>query len=130
MNGCIPLVPHYPSNDEAWPVAFHYKKCSTRITYPFSKGTFHLEPKAGFTITDLVATYNGTCGFPCMKSALEELASNPTELQKKHMRLRDYATMVKFGLDGRSRTIADAFSGLLVRLRHNSWHLQGKSVIY
>ena len=125
INGCIPLVPVYPSNENASPVSFHYQKCSTRITYPFAKGTF-LEPNAGFEMLDLVATYNGTCGFPCMKTALNDLASTPGMLEAKHRRLREYGVVVKFGLDERSNAFPDSFSALLVRLRQYAWHLQGK----
>lgn len=76
---------------------------------------------------DLVATYNGTCGFPCLQTALTELASDSKALQSKHNRLREYGDLMKFGLDDRSNSIPDAFSALLVRLRQYTWDLHGKA---
>ena len=78
---------------------------------------------------DLVATYNGTCGFPCIKTALNELASTSGMLQAKYRKLREYGALIKFGLDDRSNSFPDAFSALLVRLRQHAWHLQGKLLV-
>jgi hypothetical protein len=64
-----------------------------------------------------------------MKMALEELASDLGVLQAKYNKLREYASLVKFGLDDRSNSFPDAFSALLVRLRHHTWVLQGKTAL-
>lgn len=124
LNGCIPLVPLFPSSDKDAPFSFHHTKgCSTRITYPFAKGTFFRDADAGFDILDMVATFNGTCGFPCLRSALIDLVSNTSMLHEKQNRMRDYATVIRFGLTQNSNDHPDVFSALMVRLRHHAWHI-------
>lgn len=124
LNGCIPMVPLFPSNDKDSPFSFYRaNRCSTRITYPFAKGTFFRDPDAGFDILDMVVTFNGTCGLSCLRSALIDLVSNSSMLQEKQNRLRDYTTVIRFGLTHDSNDYPDAFSSLMVRLRHHAWHI-------
>ena len=71
----------------------------------------------------MVATFNGTCGFACLRDAIIDVVANTSMLQEKQKRLREYATVVRFGLTHDSDDYPDAFSSLMVRLRHHVWHI-------
>ena len=127
LNGCIPLVPLWPSDDTAWPHSFHHPGgCSTRIAYPFAQGSFHHEPRAGFDILDIVLAFNGTCGLECMNGTLHEFLANETAIVEKRRILQEYASVVSLGLSQESDGYPDAFAALMVRLRHHLWSLEGK----
>ncbi len=74
----------------------------------------------------MVATFNGTCGLPCLRSALTDLLSNTSLVHEKQNRMRDYAKVIRFGLTHDSDDHPDVFSSLMVRLRHDAWHLLDK----
>ena len=75
----------------------------------------------------MVVTFNGTCGLACLRGALEELVSNERLIQEKRMKLREYATVIRFGLTSDSDAYVDVFSALIVRLRHHVWHILGRT---
>ena len=113
---------------------------STRISYPFSKGTFAYSENAGINIHDYVITYNGTCDkLHCMKDVLEDVLTNhPKKLHEIRMKLKEYAQLVTMKLDMSSSTESsssdsdssyyypDAFIAILVSIRHFIWHLLGR----
>jgi hypothetical protein len=123
LNGCIPLVPSFtPSDDEGFPTFFRRKgSCSVRRAYPWSKGAFFGDEKVGVDYTTLVVQYDGTCGLPCMKPAMEKVFS--TELTRIRTDLRNYARLVAFGAGNSRYKSLDGFSAMLVAIRHYLSHL-------
>ena len=119
MSGCIPVVVSYPDSDEpTWPSWFKPQSCSIRRSYPYSVGTFYGDIKAGINFMDFVVQVNGTCGLKCMKSTLEELMNQPLEVTRMRMGLRKYAHLFSYGIGNASSESVDAFSALLVTIRH------------
>merc|ERR1712183_567426 len=103
------------------------KRCKYLTTYPFAKGTLLYEDNdSGMDMEDVILTYNGTCGLPCMKEPLERLLSNQTALRERQWKLREYAMLSSFALENESLEYPDAFMATIVSLRHKLWRRMGK----
>jgi hypothetical protein len=137
LNGCIPLVPIFESSKHEkreFPYSFFgHQECSTRITYPFAKGTFWRSKTAGLDIMDFVLPYDGTCCLKCMADPIVKMMANKTALQELRLRLRRYASLATFRLsseddhiDDESYHFPDAFTAALVSVRHYLWNLLGR----
>ena len=112
---------------------FKLNSYSTRISYPFIKGTFAHSDKPGINIHHYVVTYDGTCPeLKCMKSAMEVVLAQPEKLHALRIRLKEYAQLVTIGLDasGPESSHPDAFIATLVSIRHYVWHLLGRVSTY
>lgn len=119
LSGCIPVVLSYQDSDEpTWASWFKPGLCSIRRSFPYSRGTFYGDGVAGIDYTEFVVQVNGTCGLECIKSTLEEIMNKPNELQRMRMGLKQYAHLFSYGLGESSGTSVDAFSALLVSIRH------------
>lgn len=120
MNGCIPVVPHFNhSNEDGFPTFFRYSGfCSTRITYPFSTGTFLNDTLAGINYMDLVVPFDGFCSLDCMKPAMEKVLANATELRRLRSNLYTFSRFFRYGLGKDAYASMDAFSAIAVELRH------------
>lgn len=119
MSGCIPVVFRYDtSNEQGWPSWFQSKSCSIRVTYPFARGTFFGDEKAGIDWESLVIQVNATCGFPCMKSTIEGVMDDSERLKQLRLGLRNFAALFSYGLDKDTNQFPDAFAALLVSLKH------------
>ena len=119
MSGCIPVVLSYQDSDEpSWASWFKPGLCSIRRSFPYSRGTFYGDSAAGIDYTEFVVQVNGTCGLECIKSTLEGIMNTPNELKRMRMALKRYAHLFSYGLEESSGTSVDAFSALLVSIRH------------
>jgi hypothetical protein len=119
MSGCIPVVFRYDaSNEQGWPSWYRQHSCSIRVTYPFARGTFFGDEKAGIDWESLVIQVNASCGFPCMKSTIEGVMEDSERLKKLRLRLRNVAALFSYGLDKEANQYPDAFAALLVSLKH------------
>jgi hypothetical protein len=102
-------------------------RCKLPATYPFSQGSIlGTTTRAGMDMKDIILTFDGNCGFDCMKEPMERLLSNQTALRERQLRLRDYAMLIGFGLSEESYHYPDAFMATIVSLRHKLWHRMGK----
>lgn len=124
LMGCIPLVPVWPAADGG--VSFWRNgSASIRATYPFALGSFFRDDDAGVDyLSDLVLPFDGACGLACMKGAVE--AVSPEKLKQLQANLLKYAPLFSFGLEGNMYQSVDAFSALLVSLRHYVHFLKPK----
>lgn len=128
LNGCIPLVPAWESMDSTeFPSNFRYQFLSTQKTYPFHAGTFFGDKHAGIDyVRDLLVTFDGACGVPCMKDAMETVLANGTELERLQSNVRKHAPLFSYGLEDNSYRYVDAFAALLVSLRHYLYGISDK----
>jgi hypothetical protein len=67
---------------------------------------------------DLVVTFDGFCGLPCIKEAMEKVMANHTELQRLRTNLYTFARLFRFGLGKKAFQDVDAFSAVLISIRH------------
>lgn len=120
LSGCIPVVPRFtPSDEKGYPTFFNWmKRCSIRRTYPFARGSFFDDPAAGIDYESLVVSFDGLCGIACMKPAIEVVMNNATEMKRLQDNMRRYAKLFAFGLDENMYQSVDAFSAMLVAMRH------------
>ena len=128
LNGCIPILPLWDSNDRvngtAFPSLFHEKEASARSTYAYHRYTFYGDDNAGIDyIRDLVVTFNGTCGLECLKGAAEAVLSNSDELARLRGNLRKYTKLFSYGMEGNAYRYSDAFTATLVSMRHYLYSL-------
>mmetsp|Transcript_12544 Transcript_12544/g.20888 ORF Transcript_12544/g.20888 Transcript_12544/m.20888 type:complete len:625 (+) Transcript_12544:44-1918(+) len=128
LSGCIPIVPIFtPSDEEGYPTFYQWSdRCSIRRTYPFSKGYFFEDQNAGIDYMSIVVTFDGFCGIKCMKSAMEEVMGNATELKRLRTTMKEYVGLFTFGLDENMYKSVDAFTAMLVTLRHYLFKLDEK----
>jgi hypothetical protein len=128
LNGCIPVVPVFtPSDERGYPTFWKWSdRCSIRRTYPFSKGYFFDDLDAGIDYMSLVVAFDGFCGIPCMKSAMEAVMRNSTELQRLRGTMKEYAGLFTFGLGENMYKNVDAFTAMLVSVRHYLFKLDEK----
>lgn len=128
LSGCIPVVPRFtPSDEEGYPTFFRWQNmCSIRRTYPFARGSFFDDRAAGIDYESLVVSFDGPCGITCMKPAIEQAMKNATEMKRLRENMKTYAKLFAFGLDGNMYKSMDAFSAMLVTMRHYIFHLRGK----
>ena len=131
LNGCIPILPLWDSNDRvngtAFPSLFREKEASARSTYAYHRYTFYGDDNAGIDyIRDLVVTFNGTCGLECLKGAAEAVLSNSDELARLRGNLRKYTKLFSYGMEGNAYRYSDAFTATLVSMRHYLHSVEGK----
>ena len=124
LSGCIPVVLRYSSDEDDWPSWFHRNKCSIRRSYPFAQGTFYKDANAGIDYSTIVVEVDGDCGLTCIKPTLEELLRKPDKMRQLRRNLMGMAKLLTYGLDDDSFAYSDAFSALLVNLRHYAFHLK------
>ena len=120
LSGCIPVVLRYPSDEKGWPSWFARGECSIRRAYPFGRGSFFNDENAGIDYRTFVVEIDDDCGLECMKPKLEELMSKPDTVRLLRRNLMSFARLLSYGLDEASYGYIDAFSALLVTLRHYS----------
>ena len=137
LSGCIPVVLRYSTSDEPeWPSWFREGACSIRRAYPFGRGAFFNDPHAGMDYTTLVVEINvsssssssssggGCCGLSCIKPTLEHLIMmEPDKIRTLRRNLMSAARLFTYGLEEDSYRYPDAFSALLVTLRHYSTYI-------
>jgi hypothetical protein len=128
LNGCIPVAKLL--DDGKGMPRFVAWNCVVSFTYPFSQGSIlggrSKTTKAGIDMFGIVLTYDGECGFDCMRAPMERLLSNETALREHQLRLRDYAMLIGFGLSEESYEYPDAFMATMVSMRHKLWDRMGK----
>jgi hypothetical protein len=119
LSGCIPIVPLYEkSAEEGYPSFFAEGSCSIRSTYPFARGTFFGDSSAGIDYTELVVTFDASCGLPCMKGAMETVMNDRAALQRLRRNIQKHARLFAFGLGAEASQHVDAFTASLVQIRH------------
>jgi len=122
LSGCIPVVLQYTSDEKGWSSWFHRNRSSIRRCYPFGRGVFFNDTMAGIDYTSFVVQIDGDCGLKCMKPRLEALLREPDKIRRLRKNLMEAARLLSYGLDQGSYGYPDAFSALLVTLRHYSSH--------
>ena len=121
LNGCIPVVPvWYRSRSAGWPSAHQKFGPSVSASYPYARGLpFFGDRDAGIDyVSDLMVTFNATCGMPCFRKEVEKVMANTTELQRLQENLQTYAPLFTYGLQDAAYSSMDAFAALIVSLRH------------
>ena len=127
LNGCVPLVPVWPSFLQGQRSTFGPGGTSTGLTYPFHRGVYYEDPMAGIDyLNDLVVTFDGECGIPCIKGAVEKALSNQTEFDRKRENIRRFARFFTNGLEEQKYRFADSHAATLVTIRHYLYGLAGK----
>ena len=122
--GCIPVVLEFEGDEYGWPSWYNHKRCSVRRTYPFARGTYFDDMKAGIDYASFVVAINGTCGLPCMKAELEQIMKQEEILKKIRDKMSKYALLFTIGLDpDQNNKSPDAFHAMMVTLRHYLRHL-------
>lgn len=121
LNGCIPVLPMWWSLDRhnEYQSAWKEYGASIQKTYPYHIGTYFGDDTVGIDYrNDLFVTFNGTCGLACLKGAMEQAMANQTNLHRLQTNLRKYAQLFTYGLEENRYQSVDAFTALLVGLRH------------
>ena len=127
LNGCVPLVPVWPSVLEGHLSTFTTGGSSSEMIYPFHRGTYYKDPMAGIDyLNDVVVTFDGECGIPCIKGAVEKALSNQTEFSRKQENVRRFARFFTNGLEEQKYRFADSHAATLVTIRHYLYGLADK----
>lgn len=128
LSGCIPIVLRYSSDEQGWPSWFRQGACSIRRAYPFGRGAFFNDTNAGIDYTTLVVEIDASCGLGCIKPTLENLMMNPDKIRRLRRSLMGAARLFTYGLEEESYGYPDAFSALLVTLRHYSTYVNEENI--
>jgi hypothetical protein len=121
LHGCIPLVPLFYESSNALPLPSTHDNptsfvvTSVPATYPYGRFVqFHGDALAGIDWLngDMMVTFDGACGAPCARQAMEQVMNNVTKLRRAQDNLKTYAPMFTYGLEQNMYQNVDAFYAL------------------
>ena len=124
LSGCIPVSPAFNTTggeQSGWMAG----AAAISITYPFSR--FHFGNQGGISYqNDVMVTFDGECGARCAVEAMDRVMRNTSELNRLRSNVRRYAPLFTYGLDDNAYKNVDAFSAIIVNMRHYVYSIQNR----
>ena len=128
LRGCIPLLPVWNCSNDPPSLSAH-QECGDSLTnsLAFARDNNNNSPsKVGIDyLRDVVVTYKANCGIWCVKQTVKRLVANQTELNRLFANAKKYAPLFSYGLENNMFRHVDAFSAIIVQLRHKLFNPRG-----